>query len=117
MDENGHVVIKDIWLKKVWEITRRMKDWPINLQVKLNVVHKIRPGVWYSEKNSFPMFEKLEDFISAVEHTVWQNPKTREESAMWKLKFLKSYENYYGIKLKIPRWDEIEEYYSKKSDK
>ena len=65
----------------------------------------------------FPMFEKLEDFISAVEHTVWQNPKTREESAMWKLKFLKSYENYYGIKLKIPRWDEIEEYYSKKSDK
>ena len=117
MDENGHVVIKDIWLKKVWEITRRMKDWPINLQVKSNVVHKIRPGVWYSEKNSFPMFEKLEDFISAVEHTVWQNPKTREESAMWKLKFLKSYENYYGIKLKIPRWDEIEEYYSKKSDK
>lgn len=24
MDENGIVVIRDIWLKKVWEITRRM---------------------------------------------------------------------------------------------
>ena len=26
MDENGIVTIKDVWLKKVWEITRRMKD-------------------------------------------------------------------------------------------
>ncbi|MFR2113381.1 MAG: NgoBV family restriction endonuclease [[Ruminococcus] lactaris] len=26
--------------EKVWEITRRMEDWPINLQIKDNVVHK-----------------------------------------------------------------------------
>lgn len=55
MDENGIVTIKDLWLKKVWEITRRMKDWSINLQVKQNVVHKIRPGVWYStQRGNYP---------------------------------------------------------------
>ena len=47
MNDDGVVTIKDVWLKKVWEITRRMEDWPINLQIKDNVVHKIRPGIWY----------------------------------------------------------------------
>lgn len=32
MSDDGIVTIKDLWLKKVWEITRRMKDWAINLQ-------------------------------------------------------------------------------------
>lgn len=111
MNDEGIVTIKDIWLKKVWEITRSMRDWPINLQVKANVVHKIRPGVWYSANNNMPMFQSMTDFISAIEETVWQNPKTREQSSKWKQKFLDSYESYYGVKLKIPRWDEIKDKY------
>lgn len=113
MNDEGIVTIKDIWLKKVWEITRSMRDWPINLQVKANVVHKIRPGVWYSANNNMPMFQSMTDFISAIEETVWQNPKTREQSSKWKQKFLDSYESYYGVKLKIPRWDEIKDKYQK----
>ena len=111
MSEKGYVTIKDLWLKKVWEITRRMDNWPINLQIKANVVHKIRPGIWYSKASSFIMFQCLEDFISAIEETVWQNPKTREESGTWKKRFLKTYEAYYGIKLVIPRWSDIENNY------
>ena len=111
MSVDGYVTIKDLWLKKVWEITRRMANWAINLQVKANVVHKIRPGVWYNGSSSFLMFQCLEDFISAIEETVWQNPKTREESGTWKKRFLKSYEEHYGIKLVIPRWNDIEDKY------
>ena len=55
MSVDGYVTIKDLWLKKVWEITRRMANWAINLQVKANVVHKIRPGVWYNGSSSFLM--------------------------------------------------------------
>ena len=33
MSEDGVVTIKNVWLKKVWEITRRMANWPINLQI------------------------------------------------------------------------------------
>lgn len=112
MDENGIVTIKDVWLKKVWEITRRMENWPLNLQVKNNVVHKIRPGTWYSANpRDFVMFRSLEDFLPAVEQTVWQNPDTRIHSASWKREFLASYETFYGKKLTIPRWDDIADTY------
>ena len=112
MSDDGVVTVKDLWIKKVWQITRCMEDWAINLHVKQNVVHKIRPGVWYStQRVKFPMFTCLEDFVSAIEQTVWQNPKTRETSATWKRRFLESYQNYYGIRLNIPRWDDIADRY------
>lgn len=114
MNEDGIVTIKDLWLKKVWQITRRMKDWPINLQVKQNVVHKIRPGVWYStQRSSYPMFRTMEDFISAIEETVYQNPKTHNEAASWKHQFIDSYEQHYGQRLEISRWSDIERTYKK----
>lgn len=112
MSDKGVVTIKDLWLKKVWQITRRMNGWPINLQVKQGVVHKIRPGVWYStKKGNYAMFRSLEDFISAIEETVYQNPKTHDSAAMWKRKFLESYKDFYGISLRIPRWDDIADSY------
>lgn len=115
MSETGIVTIKDLWIKKVWQITRRMEKWPVNLQVKQNVVHKIRPGVWYStKKGNYPMFRSLEDFIAAIEETVYQNPKTHDSASMWKKKFLESYKNFYGISLKIPRWDDIADDYATK---
>lgn len=116
MQEDGYVVIKDLWLKNVWEICRRMENWPINLQVKDKVVHKIRPCTWYSNGNNikYKPFDCLEDFISAIEQTVYQNPKTREKSAMWLVNFTNSYYKHYGVKLKVPRWSEIEEKYINK---
>ncbi len=112
MNNDGLVTIRDLWLKKVWQITRSMEDWPINLQIKQNVIHKIRPGVWYStQRVRFPMFMCLEDFISAIEQTVWQNPRTRDTSGTWKNRFLESYQKHYGIRLNIPRWDDISDKY------
>lgn len=112
MSEDGLVTIKDLWLKKVWEITRRMSDWPLNLQIKQGVVHKIRPGVWYStQRNNIPMFSCKEHFLAAVEETVYQNPKTHNEAASWKRDFLKSYMDFYGESLSIPRWSEVEPFY------
>ena len=116
MQEDGYVLIKDLWLKNIWEICRRSEKWPLNLQVKDNVVHKIRPAKWHSTSNSmkFNVFESLEDFISAVEHTVYQNPKTRERSGEWLAKFILKYNEYYGQKLIIPRWSEIKDKYINK---
>lgn len=108
MSDDGIVTVKDLWLKKVWQITRRMDRWPLNLQIKQSVVHKIRPGVWYSAKQgNMPMFRSLEHFISAVEQTVYQNPRTREISGIWLSNFLSAYEKFYGKKLDIPRWTDI----------
>lgn len=118
MNDDGVVTIKDVWLKKVWEITRRMEDWPINLQIKDNVVHKIRPGIWYAEdtaRTDYTVFESLEDFISAIEEAVFQNPKTHNNAGTWKAAFLRSYKQETGIDLSIPRWSEIKDKYDLKS--
>lgn len=112
MDMSGYVTIKGIWLKKVWEITRRMGAWPLNLQVKQNVVHKIRPATWYKKPRDFYVFRNLEDFISAIEETVYQNPKTHSIAGNWKHQFLASYQEYYGKKLNIPRWSDIADTYT-----
>lgn len=114
MSDEGIVTVRDLWLKKVWQITRRMEDWALNLQIKQGVVHKIRPAVWYSDKGKYSTFQSLEDFISAVEETVYQNPKTHESASSWKRRFLKAYEDYCGVRLSIPRWDDIAENYQKK---
>ena len=102
MNDYGVVTIKNVWLKKVWEITRRMEDWPINLQIKDNVVHKIRPGIWYADditRMDYTVFESLEDFISAIEEAVFLNPKTHNDAGTWKSTFLRSYKRETGIEL------------------
>lgn len=112
MSEDGFVTIKNVWLKKVWEITRRMSDWPLNLQVKKDVVHKIRPGVWYSLKpREFKIFTCIEHFLSAIEETVYQNEDTRKKGSQWKNRFLASYKKFYGKTMIIPKWDEIKDLY------
>lgn len=117
MSKDGIVTIKDLWLKKVWEITRRMEEWPINLQIKGKVVHKIRPGVWYStRRQDFKMFTCLEHFLSAMEETVYKNPKTHESAGTWKNDFLNSYFNFYGKNLDIPRWMDIKANYINKNE-
>jgi len=113
MTEYGYVVIRQMWLENVWEICRAMTNYPLNLQVKDNVIHKIRPAKWYGENTNFPVFECLEDFISAIEETVYRNPKTREIAGTWCTRFKNSYKSKYGKKLLIPRWLEIEDKYVK----
>lgn len=115
MSDDGIVTIKDVWLKKVWEITRRMDGWPINLQVKQGVVHKIRPGVWYSQRpGNIPMFKRMEDFLAAIEETMYQNQRTHNDAWRWKDDFLKSYRNFYHVQLSIPHWQEIAGQYAVK---
>ncbi len=115
MTDDGYVIIKQIWLKNVWEICRRMEHWSLNLQVKAGVVHKIRPCTWYSSgKVAYRPFETLEHFISAIEESVFQNPKTHSLFGMWRKNFLKSYKKYYNEDLVIPKWNDISEDYNSK---
>mgnify|MGYP000090280984 CR=1 FL=1 len=97
------------------------EEWKIGLliyKIKDNVVHKIRPGIWYAEdtaRTDYTVFESLEDFISAIEETVFQNPKTHNNAGTWKATFLRSYKQETGIDLSIPRWSEIKDKYDLKS--
>ena len=119
MSDDGVVTIKDVWLKKVWQITRRMENYPINLQVKEGVIHKIRPGVWYSERvTDYAIFDCLEDFISAIEETTFKEPKLRSSVAStWLVVFQRNYKAWYGEELNVPRWNDIIDKYDLITDK
>ena len=119
MSDDGVVTIKDVWLKKVWQITRRMENYPINLQVKEGVIHKIRPGVWYSERvTDYAIFDCLEDFISAIEETTFKEPKLRSYVAStWLAVFQRNYKAWYGEELNVPRWNDIKDKYDLITDK
>lgn len=112
MSKDGIVTIKNVWLKKVWEITRPMENWPLNLQVKNGVVHKMRPGVWYG-KTSIPLFNSMEDFLSAVEETVFKNKDTHDDFPNWRDRFISNYKKHYGVDIDIPRWAHIKANYAK----
>lgn len=125
MSEDGVVTVKKLWLKKVWEICRPMSSgsgknkviWPLNLQIKQGVVHKIRPAKWYGVSKSFKTFECVEDFLSAVEETVYKNKDTRDDGPGWLDGTLRNYETFYGKQLRVPRWYEIESKYYLKNKK
>lgn len=119
MSDDGVVTIKDVWLKKVWQITRRMENYPINVQVKEGVIHKIRPGVWYSERvTDYAIFDCLEDFISAIEETTFKEPKLRSSVAStWLAVFQRNYKAWYGEELNVPRWNDIKDKYDLITDK
>lgn len=112
MDEQtGDVIVKDLWLKRIWEIMRPMDSWPITVQYKNNILQKMRPGSWYTSRGKFRIFENKEDFLSAFEQTVFQNPETRSQAAQWKNQFCRSYKNFYGEEINFPRWDDIKNKY------
>ena len=75
--ENGVVEIERIWLKNLWEICSTSGTWPVKVQYKNRVIVNIRPAVWYSERTDFKPFESLEDFLAAMEETIYQYPDTR----------------------------------------
>lgn len=119
MSPEGVVTIKKVWLKKVWEITRSMISgkgksktvWPLNLQIKKGVVHKIRPAKWYTKSKHFTTFQSKEDFLAAIEETVYQNTETRNDGPNWKQRMVSNYYGFYNEKLNIPRWSDIQNTY------
>jgi hypothetical protein len=113
MSDEGVVTIKRLWLKNVWEICRPSNQWAVNVQFKNGIVQKIRPAVWFSKSKAIKYlpFNCLEDYLSAIEETVYKNPDTRTNSIGWKDKMIKSYHKFYNKTLLIPRYYDIKDKY------
>ena len=111
MLDDGTVVINNLWLKKVWQMTRRMAVFPITVQYKNGRIQKMRPGDIRKPKNDSQMYRCLEDYISAIEETVYMCDQTHTEATTWKQRFLNSYKQTYGISLVIPRFNDIKDTY------
>ena len=112
MEENGGlVVIEDFWLKNVWEIACTSATWPLKVQCKHGVINNIRPATWYSERSDFRPFDCLEDFLAALEQTIYKYHDTNNLADHWSERLCESYFKYYGKRLNLPRWMDVKHKY------
>lgn len=110
----GTVEIEDFWLKNVWEISCTSSRWPMKVQYKNKVIVNICPSVWYSNDVEYKPFECLEDFLAALEETIYKYHDTRATIAEdWSEKLCESYYKHYGQRLELPRWSDIKGKYIK----
>lgn len=110
--EEGVVEIENFWLKNLWEICSTSKTWPLKVQYKNKVIVNIRPTTWYAENPTYKAFECLEDFLAALEETIYTYHDTRSTIAeSWSKRLCVGYKQHYKKELILPRWNDIKHKY------
>jgi type II restriction enzyme len=99
--EGSVITIKNVWLKKIWELSCPSGPYPVKVQEKKSIIYNIRPSVWYSEKSKFKPFTSKEEFLSALNDTRYQYPQTRHTNGHWLQNVIKNYQEHTGILLDI----------------
>ena len=92
----GKLKIEKIYLKKVWEITRKMgkNGFPLNVQQKNNQIYNIRPSAFHSErKTALPSFKNKDEFVKALYDTKDVDTGTKEGTKQLK-KFEEALKEY-----------------------
>ena len=51
--ESGDVSIKDVWLRKIWEICCASEKFALKVQFKNESITNIRPATWYSRSSKY----------------------------------------------------------------
>lgn len=92
---NGsEIEIRDVWLKKIWEITGPSASYPLKCQVKQGEIFNIRPVKWWAnERTKFKSFESALEFVEAFDQTQRQWTKTARDadSSTWLVKVKQGY--------------------------
>lgn len=83
LDKDGKFCIKDLWLKKVWDISSPSGKMPLKCQVKQNVIVNIRPAKWYSSGIKNEVFGTKKKFVEAINKTLLEFSTRSIESKNW----------------------------------
>lgn len=68
--EAGILKIRNVWLKKLWELAAPSNDLPLKFQRKEGKLVNLRPATFYSDRSTFKPFRSLEAFLDACEETL-----------------------------------------------
>jgi NgoBV restriction endonuclease len=93
--DNGVLMLKDFWLKKIWQISGTSSTRPIRVQEKQDKIFNLRPIIWFSEASKVtPPFESQQAFLTAIRETLAQTkgPAYAED---WFREVSQSYEAYF----------------------
>ncbi len=102
-----HIEIKDIWLKKVWEITGPSTDYALKCQVKQGEIFNIRPAKWYirpgrkDRGTKQPNFGSALAFVTAFDSTQrqWAATARDRETSTWLTRVVRGYSTATGRNL------------------
>lgn len=93
------IVIKRVWLKKVWEITCASERSAVKIQWKQNQAINIRPATWYSQSTSYPPFATRKDYVLALKKVLDTSPAGGDWRKNWFKGIEKKYQEQTGQSL------------------
>lgn len=98
-DDNFDIEIKDIWLKKIWEIagtTSNGKYPPLKTQVKRNMIYNIRPNSDFKHNSQGP-FQDIASFLTAIYCTLCNYHQISQQNPqLWKSNIINNLITKYG---------------------
>lgn len=97
--ENSSLRIRDVWLKKVWEIISPSGPNPIKLQTKRGQIYNLRPCTWYSNRLRHQPFDNKVEFLKALAATHQHYEQCRTYRDNWYENVAKKYFENTGLKL------------------
>jgi type II restriction enzyme len=84
---NYTLQVKDLWLKKIWEITGSSSKYPVKCQYSNSnqTIKKIRPITWHKKLNSrsTPPFSSRRDFVYALHQTLLKYKQNNSQIVNW----------------------------------
>jgi len=96
-NQNGNISIKDMWCKKVWEITGPAQDFALKCQRKKGQIYNIRPANWKeNSKSNLKPFTCKEEFVAALYKTHLSESNQTKVSKTWLDNVIVEYERYSG---------------------
>lgn len=88
------ITIKNIWLKKVWEICGGSDRSEVKIQWKKGQSYNIRPANWYGKgKIKYPPFKSRLDFVKALQRVL----NTHSSADTLRKNFLKNVSDLFKI--------------------
>jgi hypothetical protein len=93
------IIIKDVWLKKVWEICGPSEKWDLRCNVKQGEPTNIRPIKWYNnQRTKFKPFATAKEFVEAFDGTQrqWSRTSRDSETSTWLRNVVNGYKKSTG---------------------
>lgn len=95
-DDEGNIMIKQMYCKKVWEITGPATEYPLNCQRRNGQIVNIRPVSWMSTKSKLKPFSSKEQFLAALYKTHLSMTNQTRTSRQWLNQIISGYQDFCG---------------------
>jgi hypothetical protein len=93
------IVIKNIWLKKIWEICCSSERSALKIQWKQNQAFNIRPATWYAKNPIYMPFSTRLEFVHALKKVLDTHPVGGEWRNKWFQNICNLYKEQTGFDL------------------